>query len=460
MNFLGRKLIRYIYYFLLLVSYFSLSFAQAPDTLWTKTYGGRDHDYGKSVQETADGGYIVTGITYSFGAGLDDVYLIRTDANGDTLWTRTYGGPNYEGGRSVQQTSDGGYIIAGAAGGPSPLAMDVYLIKTDSIGDTLWTRTYGGLYQDEGYAVQQTSDGGYIIAGFYGWLNDPDFYLVKTDEYGDTLWTKTYGGTGIEISHSVQQTSDNGYIVVGYTDSYGGGNGDVYLVKTHETGDTLWTRTFGGTEMDYGESVQQTSDGAYIIAGDTDSFGASNYDVYLVKTDANGDVLWTNIYGGNEADGSNSVHGTADGGYIITGYTYSFGGAFSDVYFIKVDSLGDTLWTRTYGGINGESGESVQQTSDGGYIIAGSTRSFGAGEWDVYLIKTAPEPGIEEEKVESIRSRYLGATIFSGSLLLPEGKKCRVFDITGRVIMPNKMRPGVFFVEIDGEIVGKVVRIK
>ena len=261
----------------------SLSHAQQ---VWKRTYGGMFDDGGYSVQQTSDGGYIIAGATYSFGAGMNDVYLIKTNASGDSLWARTYGGTLTDWGYSVQQTSDGGYIIAGGTCSFGDTLGDVYLIKTNASGNPLWTRTYGGANQDWGYSVRQTSDGGYIIAGY----TSGDVYLIKTNSSGDTLWTRTYGGTNDDKGYSVQQTSDRGYIVAGNTYSFGSGWADVYLIKTNASGDTLWTRTYGGTNYDWGKSVQQTPDGGYIVAGYTTSFGAGAYDVYLIKTDANGNV--------------------------------------------------------------------------------------------------------------------------------------------------------------------------
>ncbi|MCK4397010.1 T9SS type A sorting domain-containing protein [candidate division WOR-3 bacterium] len=353
-------------------------FAQGPDTLWTRTYGGNDIDWGHSIQQTSDGGYIVAGYTASFGVGAWDVYLIKTNAQGDTIWTKTYGGPYAEWGCSVQQTSDSGYIVAGWTKSYGAGSYDVYLIKTDANGDTLWTKTYGGTGDDRGRSVQQTLDGGYIIGGVWSDNTGGSIYLIKTDEDGDTLWTKTYGDT-VEC-WSVQQTTDSGYIVAGY--SYG-----VYLMKIDEDGDSLWTRNYGETVGARGYSVQQTFDGGYIIAG---WIGFPNIDVYIIKTDVDGDSLWAKIYGGSNYDWAWEVQQTLDLGYIVVGLTQSFGSRGVNVYLIKTDSLGDTLWTRVLGGEGGDGGYSVQQTLDGGYIIAGFTDSFGAGMQDVYLIKTNP----------------------------------------------------------------------
>jgi len=371
--------------------------AQAPgDTLWTKTYGGVDIDSGTSVQQTTDGGYIVTGNTENFGAGGKDVWLIKTNTSGDTLWTKTYGGTNDNYGQSVQQTTDGGYIVTGWTKSSSFCYLG-YLIKTDSDGNTLWTKTFGddGFFKyTEFYSGQQTSDGGYVIAGYttcYG-AGGYDVYLIKTDSNGDTLWTNTYGGSGADQGWSVQQTTDGGYIVAGFTESYAIGNLDVYLVKTDSNGDTLWTKTYGGAGYEKGFSARQTSDGGYIVGGYTGTADMYSRDMYLIKTDSNGDTLWTKIYGGATGDEeSRLVIQTSDGGYIATGSTASYGAGSHDVYLLKTDSYGDTLWTGTYGGTGFDYGYSVQQITGGGYIVAGYTTSYGAGYYDVWLLKIAGE---------------------------------------------------------------------
>ena len=375
----------------------SLSRAQ---TTFQRTYGDAGPERGTSVQQTSDGGYIVVGST-GFAKFGTDVYLIKTNFSGDTLWTRTYGGTTYSVGTSVQQTSDGGYIVAGGSG--SFESGGAYLVKTNSSGDTLWTRTYHATPNSHANSVQQTSDSGYIIAGYTGWNGGgTDVYLIKTNSSGDTLWTRTYGGAGDEQGMSVQQTSDGGYIVVGYTWSFGAGPSDFYLIKTSSSGDTLWTRAFGGTHYEFGFSVQQTSDGGYIVAGQTYSFGAGPSDVYLIKTNSSGDTLWTRTYGGVYQDGGTSVQQTSDGGYIVAGYYTVFSGPFSSrSYLIKTNSSGDTLWTRTYGDTLGATASSVQQTSDGGYIVAGSS-TLGYNNEDVYLIKTLGDGTVSVQEDRSV----------------------------------------------------------
>jgi hypothetical protein len=371
------------------------------DTLWTRTYGGGLWEYAYCVQQTNDGGYIIVGSTGSFPAGFD-VYMVKTDADGDTLWTRKYGGSAGDVGFWIQQTTDGGYIVAGFTNSFGAGNNDVYLVKTDVNGDSLWTRTYGGSNHEMAQCVRQTSDGGFVVAGHtlsFG-AGQYDVWLLKTDANGDTLWTRTYGGADAEWGYSVEQTTDGGYILAGFTYSFGAGDRDFYLVKTDANGDTLWTRTYGGAEWDVAYSVEQTSDGGYILTGETVSFGPAWEDVWLLKTDPNGDTLWTRVYGGGDWDGGYCVRQTADGGYLVTGGTWSFGAGDGDFYVLKTDPNGDTTWTRTYGGNQDDYGWCGQQTADGAYILVGETSSFGSGNSDMYLLKIAGE---QEEPDVSIQ---------------------------------------------------------
>ena len=383
---------------------------------WEQTYGGTDNDYGTSVKQTIDGGYIITGYTSSFGNGGDgdfnnrDMWLIKTDVNGNELWSQTYGGIKEDLGNCVQLTQDGGFIITGYTSSFGNFVdSDVYLVKTDFNGNELWSQTFGETGDsdgDYGYYIQQTQDGGYIITGTT-WSNEissgsSDVYLIKTDGSGNELWTKTFGGTSEDEGRSVQQTQDGGYIITGDTYSFGNGDGrpDFYLIKTDSNGNEQWSQTYGGSSYDRSNSVQQTQDGGYIITGNTNSpemntNGGS--DVWLIKTDGSGNELWTKTFGGSLIEGGRSVQQTQDGGYIISGTTWSneISSGGIDVWLIKTDGDGNELWTKTFGGIEGDGGNSVQQTTDGGYVITGYTSSFGNGGQDVYLIKTDSEGNVE-----------------------------------------------------------------
>jgi hypothetical protein len=370
----------------LMLACVQVSFSQPLDTLWTRTYGGQGRDIAYSVEQTTDGGYILAGETYSFGAGGADAYLVKTDSWGNTLWTHTYGGSGSDGAREVQQTTDGGYIVAGTTGSFGAGSTDFYLVRTNSSGDTLWTRTYGGSYDESAYSVQQTSDGGYIIAGSrWGGM---EFYVVKTDSSGNVVWAHTYWGSDWgSFARSVRQTTDGGYIVAGTTMT-----SDMsfcfFVVRTNGQGDTLWTRIYGWY-LDFGYSVQQTTDAGYIVAGGTNS-GVEDF--YLVKIDAQGDTLWTRTYDATigddwAADCAYSIQQTTDGGYIVAGETALHASYVRNMYVVKTGAEGDTLWTRIYGGSSDDAAYSVQQTADGGYVAAGYTYSFGAGNADFYLVK-------------------------------------------------------------------------
>ena len=412
-----------------------------------RTYGGGDYDEGASVQQTADGGYIVAGETFSYAALGCDVWLVKTDAHGNKVWANSFDRDTIDGAYSVQQTSEGGYIVAGWTGDSyGGGGGDIWLIKTDAYGEMVWDRTFGtenGL--EYGYSVQQTSDGGYILTGetnSYG-AGSWDAYLIKTDANGHTQWSRTYGGSGSDNGCSVQQTADGGYIIAGFTNSFGAGYRDVYLVKTDASGETLWTRTYGDTNAEYGYSVRQTTNGGYVVAGSKSSGSDSQY-VYLVRTDATGDTLWTRKYGGLD-DVGNSVRQASDGGFVVAGWAYLYG-LLTDFYLVRTTPTGDTMWTRTYGGASYEEGWSVGQTSDGGFVIAGSTMSFGAGAWDVYLVKTDSfgRSAVAEPRTNPTRASCLSLscepnpfrtkTTISLQLAADSPTELAMFDASGRCV--------------------------
>jgi hypothetical protein len=383
--------------------YLKVTCAEAPSIEWQKTFGGIYNDTGRSVQQTSDGGYIIAGTTSSFtedgaepGPYSKKAYLVKTDINGNLQWQQT---PFWESisAYSVQQTVDGGYVIAGIASEYYPESY-AKLAKTDPNGFTEWDNSYGES-PSFAYSVKRTADGGYIIAGkIIPWgASDYDVFLVKIDSTGMDEWggeIHHYGGWFDDSGYSVQQTSDGGYIITGETYSFGAGDSDVYLVKIDSEGNLKWQKTFGGSDLDYGYSVQQTSDGGYIIAGTTSSFGEGGADIYLIKTDLAGKLLWQKTFGGSNGDYGYSVQQTSDGGYIIAGQTYSSGAGLWDAYLVKADPDGNQQWEMTFGGSGQDRVYSVQQTNDGGYIIAGETYSFGTGDSDVYLIKVRGFPVI------------------------------------------------------------------
>lgn len=350
-----------------------------------KTYGGTNQDFGLSVQQTTDGGYVLFGQTSSFGSGLQDMYLVKTDEQGNELWYKTYGGTNWEFGISAQQTTDGGYILCGAYSGFGNDSLA--LIKTDPNGNVIWNKRYSGTVdRDVGQFVQQTSDGGFIAVGFTGPSFSEHIYMVKTDINGNEQWSKVHLSLGREFAVAVKQTSDGGYVMVGETNSKGFGGKDMYLVKTNSTGDTTWTKTYGTSSNEIGRSIYITSDNGFILLGYEDSLEG---DLYLVKTDLLGNEQWSNYYGGTGWDMGHSVQQTLEGGYILAGRKENTVLGTNDMYFIKTDNSGTIVWENIYPrGILSDA-NSVRQTTDGGYILLGTTTdTIGGLNNDLYLVKT------------------------------------------------------------------------
>ncbi len=381
---------------------------------WEKTYGNGGDDVAYSIQQTTDGGYVVIGLTFSFGAGEDDIYVIKLDELGNTLWGNTYGGFSYESGNSIQQISDG-YVVGGwtySFGIGTPGNANAYIIKLDTNGNKIWEKTHGGNLGEYVFSIQQTTDGGFIAAG--GTLSmgagDQDFYVLKLDANGDKLWEKAYGGINEDFARSIQQTNDGGYIVAGETNSFGAGSTDFYVIKLDQNGNKVWEKTFGGSNRDVAFSIQQTGEGGYIVTGGTLSFGAGSTDSYVIKLDATGNKIWEKTFGGISEDGTNSIQQTTDGGYIVAGPTYSFGAGSYDAYIIKLDASGNKIWEKTHGRSGAERSNFIQQTSDGGYIVAGSSTSFGAGDEDFYVLKLDEDGDLNPDTVPPASITNLQAT--------------------------------------------------
>jgi hypothetical protein len=349
-----------------------------------KTYGASGNDQAYCVQQTNDGGFIVAGHTASFNPNFYfDVYLIKLNNVGNISWTKTISAVTYSiETRYVEQNSDSGYIVCGKAGNSG------LLVRTDVAGNILWSKTINGfnfIYANE---VHQTIDGGFIVIGS-AWplVGSGNIMLLKTDGSGNITWQKilSSGANNYDDGNSVRQTNDGGYIIIG-TSVNSGVFSKMLLVKTDATGSVVWTKTYDapGT-YNIGWSVRQTADGGYVIGGQTITTPGTNYNAYMIKTNSTGDTLWTRAFGGANPDYARAVQQTSDGGYMLAGYTQSFGAGGADVYLVKTDSAGNLSWSKAYGGASGDGTYFGMQTNDGGYVAAGFTSSFGA---DMYLVKT------------------------------------------------------------------------
>jgi len=404
---------------------YSFSIAQAPNIEWLKTFGGSSGDLGYSVRVTSDGGYIVSGTTYSNDGdvsqqnGNGDFWIVKLNAIGNIEWERSIGTIDNDYSYGIEQTSDGGYIAVGLTGNALGGNTYFYVVKLFPNGDIQWENTFGGSQMDVATSVKQASDGGYIVTGFSessdgdisssnGWL---DFWVIKISSTGDLIWEKTFGGTGIDQSTDIQLTSDGGFIVVGTTTSNNGdvssnnGDYDFWIIKISNIGDLIWEKTYGGTGEDVARSVKQTNDGSFIVAGFTKSSDGdvSNLigeeDFWVIKLSENGNLIWEKTFGGTQSDTAWYVQLSSDNNIIVVGSTYSDDGDVSinqggeDVWVIKISQNGDLHWEKTIGGSGDEAGRSIQETNDGGIIISGYTFSndgditINQGEYDSLVIK-------------------------------------------------------------------------
>ena len=371
---------------------------------WARTYGDTGDDENPVSIQTSDGGYIVAGRTNSFGAGNDDVWVLKLDTDGAVEWQYTYGGTGNEGPNSIQQTSDGGYIVAGDTNSFGAGGWDAWVLKLDSDGAVEWQYTYGGTGTEVASSIQQTSDGGYIVAGYtysFGAGNN-DVWILKLDSDGTVEWQCTYGGASYDVSRSVQQTSDGGYIVAGYTYSFGTGDSDFWVLKLDSTGNVDWQYMYGDAYSDYAYSIQQTNDGGYIVAGETDPFNVDpnlDSDFWVLKLDSAGNVEWQNAYGiFFWWDWASSIQQTNDGGYIVAGPSVSVGGYWFHSLVLKLDSNGNIDWQKSYGALGANHSflcNSIQQTSDGGYIVACDSDTFSAGDYEWVILKLYPDGEID-----------------------------------------------------------------
>jgi len=356
------------------------------------TFGGTAMDFGKSVIETIDGGYAMLGST--FENGYYDMLLVKADTAGNEEWSKTFGGSGWDFGSTITKTSDNGFIISGYTASYGAGKDDIWLIKTDLNGVEEWNQTFGGEKDDKCFDVQETSDGGFILAGntYSIGKGSSDGWLIKTNSAGTEEWSATFGDSAQDQIESVQQTPDGGFILAGHTNSYGNGKKDFWLIKCTSDGTEEWVKTFGGTDDDKSYSVLVTADGGYLVMGNSDSYEMinTNTNLWLVKTGPDGELEWDKKFGGADWDSGNDMQPTEDGNYIISGYTTSFGSSGSDVWLVKVDTNGNLIWTRIFGGPETDRGNSIKPTSDGGYIIAGDTDSYGNGAFDIWLLKTNP----------------------------------------------------------------------
>src|SRR2546426_10692547 len=356
---------------------------------WVRTYGGSGIEQGYSVHQTSDGGFIVAGSTNSSGAGGSDAWLIRLDPSGLVIWQKAFGTVGEEFAVGTQQTTDGGFVVSGSTG-PVGFVGNAWIFKTDATGNVQWQNMYGG-FGCCLLPIQQTSDDGFIVAGFTDNSGMGDVQVLRLNSTGAVMWARTYGNpTAFDAAFSIQTTPDGGFVVAGITNGYAVNGliaGDFWVFKIGATGDVVWQHAYGGPGADYAISIAKTSDNGFVVAGWTNSFGAGGNDAWVLRLDNTGRVIWQKAYGGKGDDVAFSVGQTSDGGFIVAGSTNSSGAGGRDAWLFKLASTGNVVWQKTYGGPGDDNAVSAEETTDGGFVFAATTSSFGNGNSDVWILK-------------------------------------------------------------------------
>lgn len=356
--------------------------------------GGPKTDRGVFVTPTSDGGYVVVGATSSYGAGGEDAYLVRTDSEGELLWARTFGGPGEDNGWQVEELSDG-LLVAGFTSSFGAGGFDCYLIKTDSNGELEWSRTYGGEGKDRCWGMVAAGDGGNVLVGetTSEGAGEEDCLLVKVGSGGEELWSRTFGGERSDRCFSIARAEGGGFVLAGQTYSDGAGDRDAYILKTSSSGEFEWSKTFGGAASDVGHSVTAVPDGSFLMTGYTTSLSESGDDPYLVKIDAQGEVHWTRVLHLEGINHTLTGDLTHDGGFCLTGFSAHSERGASAAMLVKTDPEGHLEWSEEFfSSHTGQSlGYTVRATSDGGCVFTGHATVSGSEDLDMLLVKVEAE---------------------------------------------------------------------
>lgn len=444
---------------LLLISFCSLG--QSPTIEWEKRIGGEEPEVALSISQTTDGGYITAGYFQNSNNYGYDFWIVKTDPYGIMEWDKIFGGPYYNDmATSIQQTVDGGYIVAGNKGfGQWEGQSEFWIIKLDGQGNVEWEKVLGGFQNERAYSIVQNSDGGYIVVGSANSNNGDvsgnhggsDYWAVRLDSFGNVLWQKCFGGSGNDHANDVKQTADGGFVIAGGSWSNDGdvtvnnGNYDYWIIKIDENANLEWQKSFGGSDYDEALSILQTTNGGYIIAGvsyssDGDVNGnLGNSDYWVVKLNESGNLEWKKNYGGKQRDGVANVLQTADGGFILAGNsTFSENESYSTPLILKLDPSGNVEWEKWFPGSEFYSLHSINHTSDDGLIFAGSIRSEQSSYfigYDFWIVKLGSYLSVEDVRQPQI---FIYPNPVKNTLNFSEKvKDISVVDFSGNVLKTN-----------------------
>lgn len=356
---------------------------------WQITIGSDKTDNGYSVVAAGNGDYVLAGQTNGSGNGDYDMYIVRIDSLGNVLWEATSGTANAEVARSIERTPDGGFLALGRTTQPGGVQGDLFITKCSGSGSILWNKSIDSGEGEDGFSVRADPNGGYLLAGSSGISIHANFYIVRIDEQGSQVWDRKIPvlSLGSATGTLVQATGESQIAGWGLDLSNGGWT-NMILLSLDAEGNVVRSGSYGGAKDEYCNAVTRTADAGFLLVGWTTSTGAGGQDVYVVKVDADGNAVWSKSYGGAASDGASAVTATPDGGYVIAGWTESMGAGDVDLYLIKIDGDGTLLWQRTFGGPDPDRAQAITVADDGGLIVVGSTQSMGAGDWDIYVVKT------------------------------------------------------------------------
>jgi len=418
---------------------------QTPTIEWQVSLGGSLSDHAYSIEQTNDNGYIIAGVSHSVDGDISDnhggydCWIVKLDQFGEIQWCKSFGGNSTDAAHSIKQTNDDGFIFAGISNSIDGDVtgnhgdFDYWIVKIDSIGNIQWQKSLGGSASDYAESVYQTNDSGYIIAGssessdgdVIASLGDSDYWVVKLNSLGEIEWQESLGGSSWDYARSIQQTTDEGYIIAGTSESIDGdvsGNHnsfDYWIVKINSAGDIQWQKSLGGSLGEHPYSVQQAIDGCYIVSGTTVSIDGDvtgnngTKDFWVVKLDTIGEMIWEENYGGSLEDFSKSIQHTYDNGYVICGDSESYdmdvaeNFGYSDYWIVKIDSCGNIQWEKSIGGSAGDVSNSIIQTTDNGYVIAGTSNSSDGditenkGGYDYWVVKLSEQNIIDNIVLET-----------------------------------------------------------
>lgn len=429
-----------------------LSFAQ-PDSLWSQRFGGQGEDICHVVKELDGGGFILAGEMRPVGSNYADLWVIRTDAQGQQLWDAVYGGAHHDRCHDLLVLPDGGFILAGETRSFGMGNLDFWVLRLTATGDTLWTRTLGGPAQDRCYSIAATDDGSFVVAGSsnsftYG---AEDMWLVKLSADGDSLWSSHFGGSQTDVCNAVRQTRDGGFILGGTTISFDAGNGDAWLLRAGRHGDSLWSRVYGQSRTDACTDLMQTADGGFAFTGYTDSFGASSLDLWVAGVDSMGLPRWNHTFGGGNLEFGWALAQSPTGAILAVGETASGGSGNNDFWGVMLNSSGDSLWNFRTGGTAGDVCYAVDFCAEGGCVMAGKTFSLVTSSWDFWLVRAyfdmaeTPKPPVripEDYLLQAYPNPFNTSVRIAFNLPRREQIELLLYDVTGRRV--NDLAAGVW----------------